>query len=325
MKVLKGMTRSLAFALDPDAAGDAATIRGIEVARRSLDREGLEMPTWLGTTSKLRAEMKIISLPQGKDPDDVIRADAKSWQNLLDEALPIIDYAFNRLTSNLDLTTARDKSLAVDKLLPIIADIKDAIRRDHYLSKLARLMGTSYRSLEVALSRIKPVRPVRKQIQERTTRTQHPLLSRPIEEYCLALLLQHPELKNDYRGLSPGYFENTENREIFTAWQQTNDLSSLKEGLDPAIHEHLDSLIHRNLPPMPVEQRYSDCVLNLRKIYLKVLEAKTEEALTLAAESGGSTAELAKLEEQGVDVSVQLRELFAQERQRRVGKKEVTR
>jgi len=73
IRVLKGLTRSIAFALDPDVAGDTATLRAIEVARRSLEREDLEMPTWLGTTSKLRAEMKIIPLPQGKDPDLVIR------------------------------------------------------------------------------------------------------------------------------------------------------------------------------------------------------------------------------------------------------------
>ncbi len=50
IKVLKGLTKSLAFALDPDVAGDAATLRAIEVALSSLDRESLEMPTWLGTT-----------------------------------------------------------------------------------------------------------------------------------------------------------------------------------------------------------------------------------------------------------------------------------
>jgi DNA primase len=72
INILKKLTSSIAFALDPDVAGDAATLRAIEVARRSLDREDLEMPTWLGGTSKLKAEMKIISLPLGKDPDVVI-------------------------------------------------------------------------------------------------------------------------------------------------------------------------------------------------------------------------------------------------------------
>ncbi len=310
VSTLKRLTRNMAFALDADTAGEEAMLRGV------------------GYENTLNAEVKVIIMPEGKDPDDFIREDAQGWQKLLAEALPVIDYTFNMVVAELDLTTARDKTLAVDKLLPIIAEIKDTVRQDHYLQKLARLVRVDKRRLEAALSKIKPG-PVRRRtgtpIQERATRAQRPLLSRPVEEYCLALLLQYPELKSDYRGLFPEYFENTENREIFSAWQQTGDLASLKEGLDPAVHEHLDSLLHRSLPPMPVEQRYSDCVLNLRRIYLQGLEAKTEEALTLAAESGGSAAELARLEEQGVDISVQLRELFAQERQMRAGKKEVTR
>jgi DNA primase len=62
--------------------------------------------------------------------------------------------AVNMVTSKLDLTTARDKSLAANKLLPIISEIKDDIRRDHYLNELAKLTGISYHSIEGALSRI---------------------------------------------------------------------------------------------------------------------------------------------------------------------------
>ena len=51
--------------------------------------------------------------------------------------MPVVDYTFNMVTAELDLTTAGGKSLAVDKLLPIIAEIKDPIRQAHYLQKLA--------------------------------------------------------------------------------------------------------------------------------------------------------------------------------------------
>jgi len=144
-----------------------------------------------------------------------------------------------------------------------------------------------------------------------------PLLSSPLEEYCLALLLQHPELKNRGEGLLPEYFENSEKREIFIAWQQANNLSSLKEKLDTAIHEHLDSLINRSLPPTQVEQRYVICSLRLREKFLRSLEAKRAEILALEAESGGTNAELAKLQEQGIETSIQLGEVFAQKGQRR--------
>ena len=294
---LKRLTKNMALALDADAAGEEATLRAI------------------GYENTLDAEVKVIILPRGKDPDNVIREDAKIWQNLLEEALPIVDYTFNVVTAELDLNTAKGKSLAVDKLLPIIAEMKDTVRQAHYLQKLARLVKVSQRSLEAALGRIKPSqgkRQSKEPSQERVTQALHPLLSSPVEEYCLALLLQHPELKGRNEGLSPEYFENSENREIFTAWQQANDLSSLKDGLDSAIWEHLDSLITRSLPANQIEQKYANCVLRLREKFLRSLEVKRAGVLALEAESGGTAAELAKLEEQGIEVSVQLGEVFTQ-------------
>ncbi len=291
---LKRLTKNMALALDADAAGEEAMLRGV------------------GYENTLNAEVQVIILPKGKDPDDVIGEDAQAWIRLLEGASPAVDYTFNMVTAKLDLTTARDKSSAVDRLLPIIAGIKDIVRQEHYLQKLAALVKDNKRTLEAALKRIKPSQVRRRaEAPEPVSRFMRPLLSSPVEEYCLALLLQHPRLKNDYQGLSSEYFENTENREIFIAWQQSGDLSAVKEGLDPAIHEHLDALVNKSLLSTQVEQRYSDCVLNLRKIYLQGLEAKRAEALALAAESGGSTGELAKLEEQGIEVSILLGETEA--------------
>ncbi|GAI92662.1 unnamed protein product, partial [marine sediment metagenome] len=268
---------NIALALDADTAGDEAMLRCV------------------GYENTLDAEVKVIILPRERDPDDVIKEDTKTWQNLLGEALPVVDYTFNMITSKLDLATARDKSLAADKLLPIIAEIKDSIRQDHYLTKLSKLTGTSYRRLETALTRIKPDRRAKGPKSEAVKRAVQPLRSNPLEEYCLALLLKHPELKDSCQGLLPEYFENSENREIFIAWQQGGDLSSLKERLDTAIWEHLDSLITKSIPTNQIEQKCANCILRLREKFLRNREAKRAEALALEAEAGGTGADLAKL------------------------------
>jgi len=292
--MLKRLTKNMALALDADAAGEEAMLRCV------------------GYENSLDAEVKVVILPSGRDPDDVIREDATMWQNLLEESLPVIDYTFNMVISKLNMTTAKDKSLAVDKLLPIVAEIKDVLRRDHYLTKLAEMVGASYHSIEAALSRIRPDRRASEPKTEAIARAVQPLRSNPVEEYCLALLLQHPELKNREEGLIPEYFESSENREIFIALKQADDLSSLRNKLDSTIREHLDTLINKNMPANQIEQKYTDCVLNLRKIFLQNLERKRAEVLALEAESGGTAAELTKLEEQGVEVSIQLGEVFTQ-------------
>jgi len=303
INTLKRLSKNMVFALDADAAGEEATLRGV------------------GYENILDAEVKVIIMPEGKDPDNVIKEDTQAWQKLLEEALPIVDYTFNVITSELDLNTARGKSLAVEKLGSIVDGMKDTVRRVHYMQKLARIADIGLRDLESAIGRMKSSRGERRTKepnQETVTRALHPLLSSPVEEYCLALLLQHPELKGRNEELSPEYFENSENREIFTAWQQANDLSALKDGLDSAIWEHLDSLINRNLPANQVEQKYADCALRLRQEFLRGLARKRAEVLNLEAESGGAAAELG---EQDIEVSIKLGEVFTRQSRGRQGQR----
>ena len=297
VNTLKRLTKNVALALDADVAGEEAMLRGV------------------GYENILDAEVKVIILPKGKDPDDVIKEDTKVWQQLVGDALPIIDYAFNMVTSELDLTTPRDKSLAVDKLDPIVGEIKDIVRRAHYVQKLARLVRVSERSLEAALRRTKARRSVKEPVQETVTHALHPLLSSPVEEYCLALLLQHPELKAHCQSLLPEYFENSENREIFVAYMRANEVKLIKEELDSAFYEYINSLIEKSLPPASQAEpgkALTDCISRLQEKFLRNLESMREAVLALEAESGGTAAELAKQREQGIEVSTELREVFAQ-------------
>jgi DNA primase len=306
VSALKKLTKNMALALDADAAGEEATLRAT------------------GYENTLNAEVKVLILPQGKDPDDVIRDDAKTWQNLLEQAIPIVDYTFDMVTSGLDLTTAKDKSLVVDKLLPIIAEIKDMARQYHYLRKLARLVGVPEHRLEVELKKIRVAgvrgRPKELRQEAELTRRLPSLFSSPVEEYCLALLLRYPEFKTHCQGLLAEYFENSENCEIFLVWQKVNDLASLREKLDTALHEYLDSLITKSLPSTTQtrpEEVMADCILRLREKSLRGEVAKRGEALASEAESGGTVAELAKLEEQGVEPSKELGKIFILKSQKR--------
>ncbi|NQT31526.1 MAG: DNA primase [Deltaproteobacteria bacterium] len=292
--ILKRLTRNMALALDADAAGEEAMLRTV------------------GYENTLDAEIKVIILPEGKDPDDVIKEDIKVWQELVAESVPIVDYTFDRATAGLDLTTAKGKASARDRLLPIIGEIKDNVRRAHYLQKLAGLLNVSERDLEADLARIRPGQVRRQATTPPTPVPVRSSFSSPREEFCLALLLQHPELKSQDEGLLPDYFENSENKEIFIAWQQRAKIEAIRKKLEPAIHEHLDSLATRKLLSNNLEQKYARCALELREKFLRNLTTKIEAVLALEAQSGGTAAELAKLKEMGTDVSSQLGKVLAQ-------------
>jgi DNA primase len=292
VNILKKLSRNLILSLDADAAGEEAMLRTV------------------GYENILSAEIRVIRLPEGKDPDEVMLEDMNNWQKLVDTAMPLIDFLFEKTVIKLDMTTARDKSGAVDRLLPIIAAINDPIRQAHYLQKLAALVKVDMNTIKASLSRLKPA-PVRRKTtapKPAAAGTIHPLVSSVREEYFLALLLQHPELKNREEDLSI-YIVNSENREIFHTWQDAADILSLKERIDPAIHEHLDILINMNLPAtkINVEKKYEDYIIDLKKKYYKSLIAMK----TASSESADNNSL-----EDNVDISHQLNKMEIQSSQK---------
>jgi DNA primase len=267
VNILKKLSRNLILAMDADAAGEEAMLRTV------------------GYENILNAEMRVIMLPEGKDPDEVIREDINTWQKLVDTAVPLIDFMFEKTAGKLGLTTAAGKTKAVESLLPIIAAINDPIRQAHYLQKLGGLVKVDMNTIKASLSRLKPPPSKRTAMREglkptTPVKSTRPLTSSSREEYLLAMLFQYNELKIELEGLSPEYFENTENREIYNVWRETGDVVSLKERLDPAIQEHLEIIINKKLPGKDnnnIEQRCIDCACELKKAYLKNLSARIAE------------------------------------------------
>ncbi|MFC1962061.1 DNA primase [Chloroflexota bacterium] len=295
VRSLKRLSRNLTLALDADAAGEEAMLRGIQYE------------------NILDAEIRVLIIPEGKDPDDIISTDAASWQKLLEKATPIVDFTFNKIASRFDLKSARGKSQTTEELLPIIASIENPVRQAHYLQNLAHLVGVPERTMELALQRRKSPAPKRRRYEETTTApapTSHSLTAIPTEEHLLAFLLQHPEMKQNAQELSPEYFRNSENREIFLAWQQHEDPTSLKESLEPTLREYVSTLLGRQSLPSPAEPRYEYLVNELKLKFHLAREANITEILK-TADAG---ADLAKLEEIGIENSVKIKESYQRKR-----------
>jgi len=298
---IKRLTNNITLALDADLAGEEATLRGRAILAHSS------------------AEANVILLPPGKDPDEVIGEDPALWQKLVEQAMPILDFAFQSVISKVDINKAKDKSLAVQKLLPSIYEIKDPQQRFHYVEKLARELKIKTLDVEAALQKVKTARE-RPQLSKPTeqSRLARQFVSSPSEEYCLALLLQFPELRPlaQDQELSPEHFESTENREVFVKWQHSSDISNLENKLDTGLLEHLYYLVKKFFPPAIQESKQTrhdalgDCILRLREELSRKLETEKEAMLEIEREKGGISSELSKLEEQGIKSGQQLQDVF---------------
>ena len=286
--ILKGLSAHICLSLDADAAGNAATLRGIEVCRNILAEEVKGTKKWLGGSTQLDTEITIISMPEGKDPDEVIAENPNQWQQLISEAQPLMDYLLAATTKEFDLTRPEGKSQLADRILPLIAQMNDSAVREEYLTKLSKLTGIGEKTLvakipDLIYAKRKPSKSIQKQIEVpfSTLKTGDQL-----EEHCLSLLLQHPRLRNAAENLSADHFERSENREIFMVLYNVQENDDIQKNLDAALHEHLQTLINKKHPPtdkVKQQQEISQCIrrLEMRKHQVALAAEKDIEENSL--------------------------------------------
>ncbi|HEX6606921.1 MAG TPA: DNA primase, partial [Chloroflexia bacterium] len=107
--ILKKSARRIVLALDADSAGDLAALKGAEVLEGSMER--ISVPVlgprgMLGIERRMDSEIRIMALPRGKDPDELLLQDPAAWDTLLAAAQPVADHFIGVVTGNLDLRTA---------------------------------------------------------------------------------------------------------------------------------------------------------------------------------------------------------------------------
>ena len=312
LRLLRRFSKRLALALDADAAGYQATLRSMTLAQETLAERVVPVPTPRGLIkyeSHLDVDIRIITLPQGQDPDKVIRESPALWAELVENALPIVDYYFKAITSELDLDSAKGKAEAVSRLMPIIQEIGNAVERAHYVQKLSRLVrvdeGTLLHQAGTRGKRAK--RPAEK--GEALPDGEGFLFG--LEEHCIFTLLRRPQLLRSLNqklhdvgadGLSSEDFAQVENRAIFTFWWESLsrgdglDLERFREELDPALHARFDLLLEgpKGTPPLDddkAERALIEGVLRLRQRRLQRLVGELRFLQADAEEVGGAAVE----------------------------------
>ncbi len=153
--LLKRFAPRIILALDADAAGQAATRRGLDVASGAAAGDLVPVVTARGLRyeQRLDVELLVATLPPGRDPDDVIREDPTAWAAAIDGARPVMEYLFSALTADLDLDDPTGKLEAVDRLTPSISEVTDPVARAAWIARLADLVRIDERAIAQRLSR----------------------------------------------------------------------------------------------------------------------------------------------------------------------------
>lgn len=311
LRLLQRFTTNLVIAFDADAAGMAATLRGLDLARAR------------------DFSIKLITLPPeaGKDPDEAVNKNPALWKQAIAEAQDVMDWVFRAAFKNRNLGNPDDKKKIAGDVLPEIRHITDPIVRDHWITKLAEGLSTSAEVLREALRKgtsgrtsgggaYQPARPpVSKATVPDATRPA-PDRARDLGERILSVFISRPELleKADdrlalylpgdlaplYNTLAHAYAEARSNGAKGSSIRLSDLLAA---GTDAETTKRLDYLVIRadrdfsDQTLMGLERELANTQVLLRQLQNTVVRKRIEEEMR-AAELAGDQERIAELGKQ---------------------------
>ena len=245
-KLLKRYTDVVLVSYDGDSAGEGATIRSLEI----FANEGFEV--------------KVVKLPDGKDPDDVIRVDGvEAYQNLLDNAVPLIDFKFDLIEKGKDLKDSSDRRKYVSECLAFIKGVGDAFLREELLKKVRDKSGITYESLKRDLENggiveEKPdfIIPERKVVEDKIVQA---------ERFILSAVAKRKPYTLDF-DLTELYFNDETRQKI--ADELSYDFESISSLTSKLLESELEEfneviIASDNVLEKMEEKYFKDCVNNL--------------------------------------------------------------
>ena len=202
LRLLKRFTRRVVLALDPDSAGKKAVRRGLEAARGAMVEVGNEREFnargWLQQEARLQADLRVASMPDGLDPDEIAARDPQEWKQLIESAKPIIEHVMETLAEGRDIRDRRVATEIADQMMPLIRELPKPDEREFFEQKLARFLKIDERAFIGSSSqpqRITRQRPQREARQPVAVASAVALTSvQAVEYYVIAVLLRRPEL-----------------------------------------------------------------------------------------------------------------------------------
>jgi DNA primase len=306
---LQKLARRFVLALDADAAGVNAMQRGYFIPPRDELQVRFDPRGHIKLEGKLGIDIRVMTLPAGKDPDDVIRADPQAWSELVERAKPVAEFVIDALLAGRDVSSAKEKSAAKDEIVPFIRDIADPVERAAHAQRLARQLKIDERAV---LREVEQPALPRQRARPGTAATVELPLRAAIdrERYCLIELLQAGSLRDalqaiddtlaraDLAPLGADDFESITQREVFLALQ-----AALAESVGPTRQDvlaQLDTSLHADVlawldapsakppgeAPIDAMRGVIDAALLLRERNLKGQGEQIEHLIRSASENG---------------------------------------
>jgi len=218
LKILKRYSENLLTAFDMDVAGDTATKRGIDLAQT----RGFNI--------------KVITMPRGSDPADIVFKKPREWEKLVEGAKSILDFYFKTTFSLLDPKTPEGKREISKILLPVIKRIPNKIEQAFWIQELAKKLEVKEESIEEELKKTKDSSflyfgPEEEEMEkENLSQTEKKSRKELLEEQILTFILKSPENLDLIVEKEISFF-SSQTLQILTYFKKSKDFPALSSSL----------------------------------------------------------------------------------------------
>lgn len=274
-KMIKRFAEKVYICYDGDAAGQNATLRGLDILREN----GLDV--------------MVVQLPDKYDPDDVIKTYGKAgYQKILDEALPLVEFKLKYLKSRYDILSVDGRVKYLNDAIDVLALLPSAVERELYTSIVSEIAMTNVDFIKRELDKKLEGKPIFEEIKNKFSNVQKTEIKEDVfedenvsvaimksEQYVLCAMLHkkpYAYFKTDVMHLFSG-----KRREVYKIIcdaiekdPAVNLVQKLYDEYQNDDQSMIVSLINYNAESAEDAQNekkyYYDCLWNIYKNYLEI-------------------------------------------------------
>ena len=210
LKALRRFTDDVRLSFDADKAGLNATERAIPIA------------------NKVGIKLKIISIPSGKDPDELIKLDPNLWKETINKSQDALDWLIDQHAQRLDLSTGDGKTEFSEIILPVVQKLDNPVEQEHYKKLITEKINISR---DVLNMRVKAIQAQNKKPELQKPAVQFKALPKELSDYLktqnhlLAISLMQPKLRSMLNPITPEMFPDEQAKTLLAFLQSHPDFT----------------------------------------------------------------------------------------------------
>ncbi len=210
LKALGRFTGDIRLCFDADNAGMNATERAIPIA------------------SKTKVSLSVVTIPSGKDPDELIKQNVEMWKEIIQQPQYALDWLMERYEKVLDLSSAQGKRQFSDVLLPVVKALTDPVEQDHYIGAIAKRLDTSKEALTAKMQQAGslPTKPLKRRQAAVELPPKQAIEYAKQQDHLLSLVLLRPELRTYLANLTPDMFSHDTSGALLRILQTNEDFGT---------------------------------------------------------------------------------------------------